>query len=220
MIKQCLQCNSDFEENTHTGQEQKYCSATCRYRAANSRRENKIKQEAINSMNNETAKDQDNNPNNIVTSNGRTSETLQHTTNRNNDNTYSERENRIDNTNNHYKSETSINNNSGFGYSSDYIGLLGKYYETQGEARFMHSELTKANDKIRELQSELNEYYEEDDEIERLELAQKQAPQHEQIMKSFADMFREDPVNTTNMVKTLVPSLIGGIADMFKSKTA
>jgi len=220
MIKQCLQCNSDFEENTHTGQEQKYCSATCRYRAANSRRENKIKQEAINSMNNENTKDQYSNPTNSITSNGSTSETLQHTTNRNNHNTLPEGQNRIDNANHHYQPQTSIGNNNGFGYSSDYIGLLGKYYETQGEARFMYSELTKANDKIRELQSELNEYYEEDDEIERLELAQKQAPQHEQIMKSFADMFRDDPVNTTNMVKTLVPSIIGGITDMFKSKTA
>lgn len=220
MIKQCLQCNSDFEENTHTGQEQKYCSATCRYRAANSRRENKIKQEAINSMNNENTKDQYSNPTNSITSNGSTSETLQHTTNRNNHNTLPEGQNRIDNANHHYQPQTSIGNNNGFGYSSDYIGLLGKYYETQGEARFMYSELTKANDRIRELEDSLEEYYEEDDKIKELEDSQKAAPMHEKIIESIMVQFKQDPKGTAEMVKTLVPALIGGVADMFKSKTA
>jgi len=214
MNNTCNVCNKGFTPTTTKGSEQKYCSSSCRTIASQQRQKEKI----INDY--ENAKDQYTNSKNSITSNGDISGTLQHTTNRNNHNTLPEGQNRIDNTNNHYKPETSISNNNGFGYSSDYIGLLGKYYETTGEARFMHSELTKANDKIRELQNELEIYYDEDDEIEKLELAQKNAPQHEQIMKSFADMFREDPVNTTNMVTTLVPSIIGGIADMFKTKTA
>ena len=40
MIKKCIKCNNDYESTQKSGQEQKYCSKTCRNKAANERREN------------------------------------------------------------------------------------------------------------------------------------------------------------------------------------
>ena len=45
--KNCLVCGNSFPLNTK-GDEQKYCSHSCRYKAANERRINKIKEQAIN----------------------------------------------------------------------------------------------------------------------------------------------------------------------------
>lgn len=44
--KNCLVCGNTFPINTK-GDEQKYCSHSCRYKAANERRINKIKEQAI-----------------------------------------------------------------------------------------------------------------------------------------------------------------------------
>ena len=42
MTKTCLQCGANFEDVIHSGHEKKYCSSTCRNKAANMRREQKI----------------------------------------------------------------------------------------------------------------------------------------------------------------------------------
>ena len=42
MTKTCLQCGANFEDVIHSGHEKKYCSHTCRNKAANVRREQKI----------------------------------------------------------------------------------------------------------------------------------------------------------------------------------
>jgi hypothetical protein len=41
-IKKCLECGNDYESKNTTGQEQKYCSSTCRNKAANKRRESNL----------------------------------------------------------------------------------------------------------------------------------------------------------------------------------
>jgi flagellar biosynthesis chaperone FliJ len=40
--KNCQECGKDYESTSVTGQEQKYCSKSCRNKAANKRRENNI----------------------------------------------------------------------------------------------------------------------------------------------------------------------------------
>lgn len=39
MIKKCIQCGNDYESIQKSGQEQKYCSKSCRNKSANERRE-------------------------------------------------------------------------------------------------------------------------------------------------------------------------------------
>jgi DNA-directed RNA polymerase subunit RPC12/RpoP len=42
-MKNCIQCGKEFQERENkTGQEQKYCSSSCRMKAANKRREEKL----------------------------------------------------------------------------------------------------------------------------------------------------------------------------------
>ena len=41
-IKKCFECGKEYESKNTTGQEQKYCSSSCRCKAANKRRENNI----------------------------------------------------------------------------------------------------------------------------------------------------------------------------------
>jgi uncharacterized membrane protein YukC len=40
--KKCQQCGNDYENKTTSGHEQKYCSSSCRAKAANKRRENNL----------------------------------------------------------------------------------------------------------------------------------------------------------------------------------
>lgn len=40
--KKCQECGKDYESKNTSGQEQKYCSSSCRNKAANKRRENSI----------------------------------------------------------------------------------------------------------------------------------------------------------------------------------
>ncbi|MEI7669572.1 MAG: hypothetical protein WCJ33_05785 [Pseudomonadota bacterium] len=207
MNNTCNVCNKGFTPTTTKGSEQKYCSSTCRTIASQQRQKEKI----INDYETEKTKIQGNgNGTNNIESTGYIGNNVQHTT----ENDYNRKRN------DNIQPESSISKATIFGNIEYNIGNLERYYDAKAENRIISFELIKAQEKIQQLQNELNEYHEEDDEIEKLELAQKNAPQHEQIMKSFADMFREDPVNTTNMVKTLVPSIIGGITDMFKTKTA
>ena len=207
MNNTCNVCNKGFTPTTTKGSEQKYCSSTCRTIASQQRQKEKI----INDYETEKTKIQGNgNGTNNIESTGYIGNNVQHTT----ENDYNRKRN------DNIQPESSISKATIFGNIEYNIGNLERYYDAKAENRIISFELIKAQEKIQNLQSELDKYYEEDDEIEKLELAQKNAPQHEQIMKSFADMFREDPVNTTNMVKTLVPSIIGGITDMFKTKTA
>jgi len=42
MIKKCIQCGNEYESTQKAGQEQKYCSKSCRNKAANERRENNM----------------------------------------------------------------------------------------------------------------------------------------------------------------------------------
>jgi len=50
-MKNCIQCGKEFQEReSKTGQEQKYCSSSCRMKAANKRREEKL----INTYKNDT----------------------------------------------------------------------------------------------------------------------------------------------------------------------
>ncbi len=203
MNNTCNVCNKEFTPTTTKGSEQKYCSSTCRTLASQQRQKEKI----INDY--ETEKRNGNGTNNIE-STGYIGNNVQHTT----ENDYNRKRN------DNIQPESSISKATIFGNIEYNIGNLERYYDAKAENRIISFELIKAQEKIQQLQNELDIYHEEDDEIEKLELAQKNAPQHEQIMKSFADMFRDDPVNTTNMVKTLVPSIIGGITDMFKTKTA
>lgn len=50
-MKNCIQCQKEFQESeVRTGHEQKYCSSSCRMKAANKRREEKL----INTYKNET----------------------------------------------------------------------------------------------------------------------------------------------------------------------
>jgi len=41
-IKKCQECGNDYENKTTSGHEQKYCSSSCRAKAANKRRENNL----------------------------------------------------------------------------------------------------------------------------------------------------------------------------------
>ena len=207
----CENCNQEFQPTKTNGTIQKYCSLVCRNKAANNRRIEKIIErhdEKIGKIKG-TERGTENKEisiNGYGESNfhnaGYSGKDIQHTTNNNS----------IERQNDYFRPQSNI----GMQYN---IGHIENLYETKSLLSISNYELSKAHEKIQQLQNELNEYHEEDDEIEKLELAQKEAPQHEKILKSFADMFREDPVNTTNMVKTLVPSIIGGITDMFKTKT-
>ena len=40
--KKCQECGNDYESKSSSGQEQKYCSSSCRNKAANKRRENNL----------------------------------------------------------------------------------------------------------------------------------------------------------------------------------
>lgn len=54
-MKNCIQCGKEFQESeVRTGQEQKYCSSSCRMKAANKRREEKL----INTYKNEPTQQQ------------------------------------------------------------------------------------------------------------------------------------------------------------------
>lgn len=207
----CENCNQEFQPTKTNGTLQKYCSLICRNKAANNRRIDKIIERHDEKIS-KTYRIEKGTENKEIPINGYresnfhnagySGQDIQHTTNNNN----TERQN------DYFRSQSNL--------SMQYnIGHIENLYETKSLLSISNYELSKAQEKIQNLQSELDKYYEEDDEIEKLELAQKEAPQHEKILKSFADMFREDPVNTTNMVKTLVPSIIGGITDMFKTKT-
>lgn len=207
----CENCNQEFQPTKTNGTLQKYCSLICRNKAANNRRIDKIIERHDEKIS-KTYRIEKGTENKEIPINGYresnfynagySGQDIQHTTNNNN----TERQN------DYFRPQSNL--------SMQYnIGHIENLYETKSLLSISNYELSKAQEKIQNLQSELDKYYEEDDEIEKLELAQKEAPQHEKILKSFADMFREDPVNTTNMVKTLVPSIINGITDMFKTKT-
>jgi len=207
MNNTCNVCNKGFTPTTTKGSEQKYCSSSCRTIASQQRQKEKI----INDYEAEKKNTQTNENGKINISNtGYISNDVQNTT--------ADDYNRTRNDN--IRRESGISTRNNVGNSEFNIDNIERIYQTKSELSISNYELSKAQEKIQQLQNELDIYHEEDDEIEKLELAQKNAPQHEQIMRSFADMFREDPVNTTNMVTTLVPSIIGGIADMFKTKTA
>ncbi len=203
----CENCKQEFQLTKTNGTIQKYCSLVCRNKAANTRRIEKIIEKHHEATKTQTTAN--GNGTNNIQSFGYNGNYSENTT----ENDYQR------NGNNNIRPESGISTRNNFGNERINIGHIENLYETKSLLSISNYELSKAQEKIQQLQSELNDYYEEDEEIEKLELAQKQAPQHEQILKSFADMFREDPVNTTNMVKTLVPSIIGGITDMFKTKT-
>jgi len=217
MIKQCLQCNSDFEENTHTGQEQKYCSATCRYRAANSRRENKIKEEAINSINNETTKHQVNyTRQNDDGYNAVNSIPLQNNTLLDRPSTF--RESNI-NTNDSYERRRDFVTQENNGVSNHYIGVLEKYYDTRSENKFLMSELIREKEKVRQLEKDL-----EEDEEEEEDYSNENVKAFQDYLNVFTDKFREDPLTMVTMFSSLLPPIISGVSDkiasVFKPKTA
>lgn len=220
MSKNCEQCNNPFEDISKSGHEQKYCSITCRYKSANIRRENKIKQETINSINNESTKHQVNdtrqNDNGV---NGNNSFTLP---NRAIDYLGQDlpfRSNNIQ-TNENFNTTRSFATQENNGIGAHYIGILEKYFDTRSENKFIVSELMREKEKVIKLQKELDEIYAEDEENENEAEAEKPKTIPEQYLKIIMEGFREDPATMTNMVKTLVPAFIGGITDMFKSKTA
>jgi hypothetical protein len=41
-VKKCIECGNDYESKNTTGQEQKYCSSTCRNKAGHKRRESNL----------------------------------------------------------------------------------------------------------------------------------------------------------------------------------
>ena len=55
-MKNCEQCGKEFEAQYKTGNEQKYCSHSCRYKAANIRKIEKIKAEYSNESRKEESK--------------------------------------------------------------------------------------------------------------------------------------------------------------------
>ena len=185
MTKNCQQCNNPFEDITKSGYEQKYCSTTCRYKAANIRREQKIKQETINSIN---EKEETSNRTNLGTnSNIPTSNLLQ---------------NEI-----RYNFPLQLQNERMDNYKT--IELLEKNFETKGQLNYAELRieyLTKELEECKRAYSELEFEYdslntENDSENEGM-------GKMGDVVQNILTQFKSDPINTINFTKELIGSFL------------
>ena len=185
MAKNCEQCNNPFEDNTKSGYEQKYCSTTCRYKAANIRRENKIKLETINSIN---EKQETTNSTNLgINSNIPYSNLLQNETRYNFP--LQPQNERMDN----YKT----------------IELLEKNFDTKGQLNYaelrieyLTKELEEYKQKVTMLEFELDSL--DDDDNDDNEGMGKMGD----VVQNILTQFKSDPINTINFTKELIGSFL------------
>jgi hypothetical protein len=185
MSKNCEQCNNPFEDNTKSGYEQKYCSTTCRYKAANIRRENKIKLETINSINEK-----------------------QETTNSTNLGTNSDIA-----TSNLFQNEARYNfplqpqNQRMDNYKA--IELLEKNFETKGQLNYaelrieyLTKELEEYKKKNTMLEFELDSLEDEDDS------ENDSMGKIGDVVQNLITQFKSDPINTISFAKELIGSFL------------
>ena len=185
MTKNCQQCNNPFEDITKSGYEQKYCSTTCRYKAANIRREQKIKQETINSIN---EKEETSNSANLgANSNIPYSNLLQNETRYNFP--LQPQNERMDN----YKT----------------IELLEKNFDTKGQLNYaelrieyLTKELEEYKQKVTMLEFELDSL--DDDDNDDNEGMGKMGD----VVQNILTQFKSDPINTINFTKELIGSFL------------
>jgi hypothetical protein len=185
MTKNCQQCNNPFEDITKSGYEQKYCSTTCRYKAANIRREQKIKQETINSIN---EKEETSNSANLgVNSNIPTSNLLQNETRYNFP--LQPQNERMDN----YKT----------------IELLEKNFDTKGQLNYaelrieyLTKELEEYRQKVTMLEFELDSLDDDDDDDN------DGMGKMGDVVQNILTQFKSDPINTINFTKELIGSFL------------
>lgn len=177
MNKECKQCKTQFEPKTNRGHEQLYCTNTCAQQAARIRREERLKN-ATNENKREGQMEAQ-----VPTPTTTTTTTYQ-------------------STNMAQQPMGGISPNGG-GDTSFNISHLEKLYEARIENNYLKLKCENLEEKIRQLQIEVNEL---NSDIEAIEM-DNEIEEQPGILGGIMQQFKTDPINTIAMVKMMFENI-------------